>query len=91
MPSPGINCLIGPGDSGKTTILTAIDFCLGARRNLQISDTDFYNLDVNSPIRITLTIGDLDDSLKSIDAYGLFLRGFDVTTPKVLLQAGSIG
>nr|WP_309476383.1 ATP-binding protein [Escherichia coli] len=30
LPSPGLNCLIGPGDSGKTTILDAIDLCLGA-------------------------------------------------------------
>ncbi|EOV2228542.1 ATP-binding protein [Klebsiella variicola subsp. variicola] len=29
-PSPGLNCLIGPGDSGKTTILDAIDLCLCA-------------------------------------------------------------
>jgi putative ATP-dependent endonuclease of the OLD family len=38
VPSPGVNCLIGPGDSGKSTILDAIDYCLGARRNLQFSD-----------------------------------------------------
>lgn len=29
-PSPGINCLIGTGDSGKSTVLDAIDLCLGA-------------------------------------------------------------
>ncbi|HHE8445362.1 TPA: AAA family ATPase [Citrobacter braakii] len=28
-PSPGLNCLIGPGDSGKSTILDAIDLALG--------------------------------------------------------------
>lgn len=41
-PNPGISCLVGPGDSGKSTILDAIDLCLGARRNAQFSDTDFY-------------------------------------------------
>lgn len=76
LPSNGINCLVGPGDSGKSTILDAIDYCLGARRNLQIFDTDFHNLDVGSPIQITLTIGALDDALKSIESYGMFLRGF---------------
>ncbi|MGO4684118.1 AAA family ATPase [Hyphomicrobium sp. 2TAF46] len=40
----GLNCLIGPGDSGKSSVLEAIDFCLGARRNLQISDADFHRL-----------------------------------------------
>lgn len=54
-PSPGLNCLIGPGDSGKTTILDAIDLCLGARRNVSFSDTDFFGLDVSQPISITLT------------------------------------
>ena len=32
VPAPGINCLIGPGDSGKSSILDAIDLCVGARR-----------------------------------------------------------
>ncbi len=76
-PSPGINCLIGPGDSGKSSILDAIDYCLGARRNLLIADTDFHLLDVNNPINITIALGKLDDALKSIDAYGLYLKGFD--------------
>ncbi len=31
-PGPGINGLIGPGDSGKSTILDAIDLLLSARR-----------------------------------------------------------
>jgi putative ATP-dependent endonuclease of the OLD family len=76
-PSAGINCLIGPGDTGKSTILDAIDFCLGARRNLQFTDADFHQLNVEEPIRITLTFGDLDESLKNIDAYGSYLLGFD--------------
>jgi hypothetical protein len=83
-PSPGINCLIGPGDSGKSSILDAIDYCLGARRNLLIADTDFHLLDVNSPIRITVTIGKLDDALKSIDAYGLYLKGFDAESGDIV-------
>jgi putative ATP-dependent endonuclease of the OLD family len=77
LPSPGINCLIGPGDSGKSTIIDAIDFCLGARRNLQFTDADFHRLNVDEPIRLAVTVGELDDSLKSLDAYGLYLRGFD--------------
>ena len=77
MPSPGINCLIGPGDSGKSTILDAIDLCLGARRTIQFSDADFYNLDEESVVEISLTIGELDDALKSFDVYGDFLRGFN--------------
>lgn len=40
-PANGVNCLIGPGDSGKSTILDAIDLCLGARRSAPFGDTDF--------------------------------------------------
>lgn len=75
-PNPGTNCIIGPGDSGKSTILDAIDLCLGARRNVQFSDSDFYRLDVSAPISIEVTIGELDDGLLNLDSFGLYLRGF---------------
>jgi putative ATP-dependent endonuclease of OLD family len=84
LPAPGINCLIGPGDSGKSTILDAIDYCLGARRNLQLVDTDFHCLDVTQPITIAITLGQLDDTLKSIEAYGLYLRGFNKETGDIV-------
>jgi len=60
-PSAGINCLIGPGDSGKSTILDAIDLCLGARRNVSIADTDFYGLVVTESIVVAVTLGGLSD------------------------------
>lgn len=82
-PVDGVNCLIGPGDSGKSTILEAIDLCLGARRNLAIADTDFYGLDVTQDICIELTLGALPDALKNIDTYGDYLRGFDIVTSNV--------
>jgi predicted ATP-dependent endonuclease of OLD family len=75
-PTPGINCLVGPGDSGKSTILDAIDLCLGARRTVQFSDSDFYQLDVTKPVSISVTVGELSDALKAMDAYGLYLRGW---------------
>lgn len=79
-PKNGINCLIGPGDSCKTTILDAIDLCMSARRNLQFTDADFYGLDVESPVSITCTVGALEDRLKSMEAYGLYVRSFDPAT-----------
>ncbi|MFT4095756.1 MAG: AAA family ATPase [Rhodoblastus sp.] len=80
LPSSGANCLIGPGDSGKSSILEAIDLCLGARRSVTFCDADFHGLDTTSPIEVSLTIGDLDDSTKSLDTYGQFLRGFNEAT-----------
>lgn len=82
-PVEGVNCLIGPGDSGKSTILDAVDLCLGARRNLAVADTDFFELDVTQDIGIALTLGALPDALKNIDTYGEYLRGFDVATGNV--------
>lgn len=79
-PTPGINCLIGPGDSGKSSVLDAIDLCLGNRRNVQFTDADFSNLDISQVVSISITIGELGDELKNLDAYGMFLRGFDSVT-----------
>ncbi len=82
-PSAGINCLIGPGDSGKSSILDAIDLCLGARRTVGFADTDFYGLVVTEPIVIAVTLGGLPDELLSLEGYGEFLRGFDAATGQI--------
>ena len=83
VPAPGINCLIGPGDSGKSTILDAIDLCLGARRSVTFGDMDFFGLNVEAPISIRITLGELPQSLLDIDLYGDFLRGFNRSTGAV--------
>jgi hypothetical protein len=57
--------------------LDAIDLCLGARRSIQFTDADFHLLDVETPITIAVTLGELDDSLKNLEAYGMYVRGFD--------------
>ena len=76
-PGQGLNCLIGPGDSGKSSILDAIDLCLSARRNPNLTDADFHGLDVERPISISVTLGELDDSLKSLETYAPYLRSFN--------------
>jgi putative ATP-dependent endonuclease of the OLD family len=83
LPSPGVNCLIGPGDSGKSSILDAIDYCVGARRNVTFTDADFFGLNVEAPVSISITLGQLDDDLRNIDTYGLFVQSFNPTTGAV--------
>ncbi|ANH69202.1 ATP-dependent endonuclease [Mitsuaria sp. 7] len=78
-PGEGINCLIGPGDSGKSSILDAIELCLSTRRT-SVGDSDFHFLDCDSPIVISLTIGDLDEELRNLEDYGSFLRGFSLAS-----------
>ena len=89
VPSAGVNCLIGPGDSGKSTILDAIDLCLGARRSSAFGDMDFFAMNVDVPISISVTLGDLPPSLLDIDFYGEFLRGFDLATGTVEDEPGA--
>ncbi|MCA1494448.1 AAA family ATPase [Ensifer sp. NBAIM29] len=89
LPGPGVNCLIGPGDSGKSTILDAIDLCLGARRSLSFTDADFHGVDFDQPVRISVTLGALDDPLKNLDAYGDFLVGFNAGTGLVEPEPGA--
>lgn len=89
-PSNGVNCLIGPGDSGKSTILDAIDLCLGARRSAPLGDTDFFGLDVTRTIVIKVTLGALPEALKNIDTYGDFLRGFNFNTSLIEDEPGAL-
>lgn len=71
-----IICLIGAGDSGKSTLLTAIEWALWPSWSLNATDTDFYNSDTSLPIEITVSIAELPDALKREDKYGLYLRDF---------------
>lgn len=76
LPQPGVNVLIGPGDSCKSTILDAIDWCLGTRRTLPVTYADFYRMDSKNPLKIVATIGDLPPQLLSITKFGECFRGF---------------
>jgi len=75
-PQPGINCVIGPGDSTKTTILDAIELALSPRSYLFADDYDFHNLKFDEDIRITVSFGGLPLEFKAENRYGLHLRGW---------------
>ncbi|NOR69937.1 MAG: AAA family ATPase [Methylomarinum sp.] len=83
LPKSGLNCLIGAGDSGKSTVLDAIDLTLGARRSYPFTDADFFQLDTTNPIEIFVTLGALDEQLKNIETYGMFLRSFDLLSGEI--------
>ncbi len=83
-PSPGMNCLIGPGDSTKTTILDAIDLALNPRANYLGDDTDFYNLDLTASATVTVTFVGMPADFCSDSRYGLHLRGWNDTTKTLL-------
>jgi hypothetical protein len=74
-PRNGLNCLIGPGDSGKTTVLDAISVTLAHRWNLTFSDADFYGGDPSNAIQIDITLTDLDSASLAKETFGECLRG----------------
>lgn len=76
-------CIIGRGDSGKTTILEAISSVLSPSWNLTFSDEDFYNIDLINNIEISLTLVDFPDSYLADNKYGLYIRALDLKTGKV--------
>ena len=70
-------CLIGPGDSTKTTILDAIEFALSPKWNLTFEDCDFYLGNTDEPIEITVTIGQVPKELIKDDKFGLYTQGWN--------------
>ena len=69
-------CLIGRGDSGKTTILDAIAALFSPRWNLSFYDTDFHNCDTSNPIEITAKIVNFPKILLSDFKYGLHAESY---------------
>ena len=68
-------CLIGPGDSGKSTILDATEAVLSSKW-FSFSEADFLKCETSAEISIEATVGELSRSLKSDERYGLYIRGW---------------
>ena len=68
--------IIGPGDSGKSTILDAIEAALSSRW-FSFVESDFFGADTSNPIMIEVTVGELPPALMSDDRLGLFIRGWN--------------
>lgn len=73
-------CLIGRGDSGKTTILEAINLVLSSNWNIIFTDNDFHNQNIDEPIEIVATLYDLPESIIKESKFGLHLRGLNKIT-----------
>ena len=76
-PAGAINCLIGAGDSTKTTILDAVELALNPRSYPFGDDSDFFGVDHGKPVKITITLAGLPAEFKADDQYGLHLRGWN--------------
>ena len=68
-------CVIGPGDSGKSSVLDAAEAALSSRW-FAFSESDFPKCDTSAAIRIEATVGELSRALKSDERFGLYIRGW---------------
>lgn len=68
-------CLIGAGDSGKSTILDAVEAALNSRW-FSFTESDFLGCNTAKSIEIEITVGELSRPLKSDERFGLYIRGW---------------
>jgi AAA15 family ATPase/GTPase len=74
--------LIGRGDSGKSTILSALQAVLSPSWNITFCDLDFYKQDLSNQIEIEVLVSDLPPELMKESKYGLFIENdFDSNVP----------
>ena len=67
-------CLIGRGDSGKSTILDSIDKALSSQWNLVFHDTDFHNGNLEKPIELEVSVYNVPEELLLDEKFGLYIR-----------------
>lgn len=74
-PQSPLTCIVGAGDSCKSTILDALELVLGARW-IAFTDVDFTDCDTTAPITILATVGHLPKEALKENRMGLHLRGW---------------
>jgi putative ATP-dependent endonuclease of the OLD family len=63
-------CLVGPGDSTKTTLLDVVSLVLSPRWNVAFTDADFFSCLIDEPIELQVVIGDLPNYLLRDTTHG---------------------
>ena len=69
----GITCIIGRGDSGKSTILEAISLLFAQSWTIRLNDSDFFECNTDKPIIIEGTVSGIPHEL--ITKYDNHIRG----------------
>ncbi len=88
VPDSNIICLIGRGDTTKSTILDAIRCALFPAWNPSFDEFDFFQTNTDSNVEVTLTLGALPEDFLSDAKYGLYLRGWDSTGKRIVDEPG---
>lgn len=80
LPYNAIVCLIGRGDSTKSTILEAIRRVFYPQWNLTFDDADFHQCAPENKISIEVVLGGIPDEFRDLGSYGHWLCGWNRET-----------
>jgi len=80
LPDKALFCLIGRGDSTKSTILEALRRMFHEQWNLAFDDADFYQCTPQNKIRIEVVLGDIPEEFRDLEKYGHWMSGWDLQT-----------
>jgi len=76
-------CLIGQGDSGKSTILDAIYYVLSPVWNETFNDADFFNCDHSNAINIEATLVNIPLEFASDHRFYDYLKSYNPDTHEI--------
>lgn len=71
----GITCIIGRGDSGKSTILDAIAYLFAQSWTVRLNDSDFNMCDTSAPIIIEGTVSGFTEDDGLLQKFEKHIRG----------------
>jgi len=77
LPDKALFCLIGRGDSTKSTILEALRRVFHPQWNIPFDDADFYQCAPTNTIQVEVVLGDIIDAFRDLEGYGQWLSGWD--------------
>jgi putative ATP-dependent endonuclease of OLD family len=80
IPEGRLLCLVGRGDSRKSTILEAIRRLFHPHWNLSFDDADFYQCSPENPVLIEAVLGELSGEFMDLEKYGHWLCGWNAVT-----------
>ena len=78
VPDQRLVCLVGRGDSTKSTILEAVRRAFHPHWNLPFDDADFHRCDSTEPITIDVVLGELPTTFRDFEKYGYWLCGWNL-------------
>ena len=80
VPANPLCCLIGRGDSTKSTVLEALRRAFHPQWNLAFDDADFFECAPGNAICIDVILGEILDQFRDLESYGHHLCGWNQQT-----------